>query len=305
MHLTQWTLFIDMLGYRDINGSINCDEKAQEFISFMEANKQIFGLTDSDEVRKRYEKDKIFDLYKYYEIRSCFVSDSLIITYKPKIVDEADRNDLDLTNMHSANALFIIAMRLNVLVFHCFLEKGIFLRGGISNKYCYIKDNFAVGEGLIEAYLAESKYAKNPRIILHPEVEKNTKLMDKVDFIAKNMYSGKSILQKDPADGLYFLDHIGYAIARTDITIPMIANAAKQNLSAYELTCYSVNSYIHRHSEAISKKLTELYSYLESIAPESSEAKNIESVINKFIWLKDYHNSKIAGHKYFSIHAVK
>lgn len=56
MQLTQWTLFIDMLGYREINGSINSEEKAKEFIEFMETNKKIFEYSDSDEIRERYKK---------------------------------------------------------------------------------------------------------------------------------------------------------------------------------------------------------------------------------------------------------
>lgn len=128
MKLTQWTLFIDMLGYRDINGAIDSDDKAEEFVSFMQANREIFSATDSQSVRDQYAKNNGFDLYKYYEISSCFVSDSLIITYKPKEVDDLDNEDLAF--MHSANALFIIAMRLQAFTFHCYSEKGCFFEAG-------------------------------------------------------------------------------------------------------------------------------------------------------------------------------
>lgn len=301
MKLTQWTLFIDMLGYRDINGSINSEEKAKEFIAFMDVNKKIFESTDSKEKKEEYAKDKHFNLYKYYDIQSAFISDSLIFTYQPKDVDE--NISAELACMHSANALFIIAMRLQTFIFNCFLEKGLFLRGGISNKYCYIKDSFAVGEGLIEAYLAESKYAKNPRIVLHPTVEANIDLMEKIQFLAEIMYGGHSIVQKDD-DGLYFLDHLGYAISTTNLKIPMIIQAAQLDPVRHIFTCKSVDNYTRRHAEAISGKLKGLNERLSKLPADSDDAKELELVMKKFIWLKNYHNSKIENHDFLSKYKV-
>lgn len=302
MKLTQWTLFIDMLGYRDINGSINSEEKAKEFISFMDASRKIFELTDSKEKREQYAKDEHFNLYKYYDIQNSFVSDSLIITYQPREVEE--NISVDIQQMHSANALFIITIRLQIFIYHCFREKGIFLRGGISNKYCFIKDNFAVGEGLIEAYLGESKYAKNPRIVLHPSVGINIRLMEKIEFLSKKMYGGKSIIKKD-IDDLYFLDHLGYAISTTDIEIPMIAKAAEKDPSGYLMTCKSVANYTQKHGEEITKKLKEFNEKMSLVDPESEEGKVVASVTGKFVWLKNYHNSKIEHHHALSKYKVK
>ncbi|WP_156309037.1 hypothetical protein [Sphingobacterium endophyticum] len=42
MKLIQWTLFIDMLVYGEINGMIESDKHADEFISFMSKNADIF-----------------------------------------------------------------------------------------------------------------------------------------------------------------------------------------------------------------------------------------------------------------------
>jgi hypothetical protein len=301
LKLTQWTLFIDMLGYREINGNINSEEKAKEFIAFMELNRKIFEFTDSEDIKAKYAKDEFFNLYKYYDIQSAFVSDSLIITYHPKEVDEV--LPTGIPSMHSANALFIIAMRLQTFIFNCFSEKGIFLRGGISNKYCYIKNNFAVGEGLIEAYLGESKYANNPRIVLHPALENNAELMEKIEFISKKMYSGRSLIQKD-ADDLYFLDHLGYAITTIDTDIPMISALARTKPIHYASLCKSVSDYTRRHADAISRKFSDLNEKLSQLAPESEEAKVIKSVISKFIWLKNYHNSKIDKHELLSKYKI-
>ncbi len=50
--LLQWTIFIDMLGYRDINGKIDCDEKAEDFIKFMNSNIEMMSAQDSDSLKR-------------------------------------------------------------------------------------------------------------------------------------------------------------------------------------------------------------------------------------------------------------
>lgn len=300
MQLIQWTLFIDMLGYRDINGAIDSDVAATDFISFMETNKNLIGVTDNDAVKNLY-KNGSFNLYKYYEIHTCFVSDSLIITYKPKDIEEPI--NLNQAYMHSANTLFIITMRLMTFIFNCFREKKLFLRGGISNKYCYIKDNFAVGEGLIEAYLAESTIAKNPRIILHPEIEKNIPLMQMINFLSNTLYGGNLLLKKDTTDNIISLDYLGYMISSIDLKIPMIAALAKNNPTEHLMHHQVANDYFLHHMESVTYKIKELSCKLLE-AQEAKDKKNISSVLEKFLWLKQYHNSKIDGNENFSKYII-
>jgi len=303
MKLIQWTLFVDMLGFSAMNGAVKNEEDAKEFIEFMDNNRKIFEQGDNAPLKKYYESDKYFNLYKYYEIRYAFVSDSLFITYYPKEADDLKNEDLAL--MHSANALFIIMIRLQAFLFHCFAEKGIFLRGGISNKYCYIQENFAVGEGLIEAYQAESKFAKNPRIVLHPEIVKNSKLMDKINLLSNLMYGGKSLLEKDN-DDLYFLDHIRYVLSTTDLSIPMIARSASRNPFGYISQCQTANSYLTKHADAIKKKIQEIEEEIKAATSNSqtSEIEQLRKVADKYYWLRDYHNSRIKQNPKFGRHII-
>lgn len=294
MKLLQWTLFIDMLGYREVNGSISSDRTAEDFIDFMEANKNILDFSNREEVKERYEKDE-FNLYEYYDVDSCFVSDSIIITYKPKEVEKLTNEELKF--MHSANALFIICMRLQTVIFNCFTEKGIFLRGGISSKYSYIKDSFAVGEGVIEAYLAESSIAKSPRIVLHPNIEENKKLIEKIFFLSDVMYGGKSLIQRDSKDGVLFLDYIGFALASSDLKSQSVARAAVVDPVSFLAQKAVTENYVRRHYEALSAKLHELTSRLEAMEAGSEGREKILRVLSKFIWLKEYHNRSIAGVK--------
>jgi len=294
LKLLQWTLFIDMLGYREVNGSISSDRTAEDFIDFMEANKNILDFSNREEVKERYEKDE-FNLYEYYDVDSCFVSDSIIITYKPKEVEKLTNEELKF--MHSANALFIICMRLQTVIFNCFTEKGIFLRGGISSKYSYIKDSFAVGEGVIEAYLAESSIAKSPRIVLHPNIEENKKLIEKIFFLSDVMYGGKSLIQRDSKDGVLFLDYIGFALASSDLKSQSVARAAVVDPVSFLAQKAVTENYVRRHYEALSAKLHELTSRLEAMEAGSEGREKILRVLSKFIWLKEYHNRSIAGVK--------
>ncbi len=302
MKLFQWTLFVDMLGYRDVNGSICSDEDAKDFVEFMEINRSILDFSNRTEVKERYKKDE-FDLYKYYDIDSCFVSDSIIITYKPKEVDESISDELRF--MHSANALFIICMRLQTVIFNCFSEKGIFLRGGISSKYAYIKDNFAVGEGVIEAYLAESEIAKSPRIVLHPNIRENNKLIEKIDYLSELMYGGRSLIQSDPNDGNLFLDYIGHTLSSSSLKSPAVARAALINPIRLIAQKAVTKKFIQRHSEALKRKIDEITGNLEQTESGSKEHEKIERVLSKFIWLKEYQNRSIAGEKELETYLIE
>lgn len=282
-----------MLGYRELNGSIDSDASAQEFMEFMNDNRKILDFTNAPHIVEQYKNNNEFNLYEFYDISHCFVSDSLIITYKPKEAVELDNFDKRL--MHSANALFIISMRLQTFIFHCFAEKGLFLRGGVSNKYCYIKESIAVGEGLIEAYEAESSLAKYPRILIHPSVEKDTGLLEKIDFLGKKMYEGKGILQKDDTDGRLFIDHLGYAIATVDKSIPMIKISAMVQPKRHAAHLQNVQLLVQRHAEQIERKLDELSTRINNASDNGDECKKLKSVLTKFEWLRKYHNSKVAA----------
>lgn len=292
MKLLQWTLFIDMLGYREANGSINSDKNAEDFIGFMESNKNILDFSNREEIREQY-KERNFNLYKYYDIDSCFVSDSIIITYKPKEVEEPKNGNLKF--MHSANALFIICMRLQTIIYNCFTERGIFLRGGISSKYSYIKESFAVGEGVIEAYLAESSIAKHPRIALHPNIEENQQVIDCICFLSDNLYGGKSLIKRDSKDGILFLDYIGNALALADPKSQAVAHEALSNPITFSDQKVVTENYICRHYEALSSKLHELTNSLKEMEADSEEYEKTARVLEKFNWLKEYHNQSIAG----------
>jgi len=303
MKLFQWTLFIDMLGYRDINGEISDDESASEFISFMELNKELLIGFDSQKSRDHYAKFQSFNLYEFYEIKYAFVSDSIIITYVPQEVNS--EKHVNLKFKHSANALFIILMRLQILIFHCFTEKNIFLRGGISNGFCAIKDGFVVGEGLIDAYIAESKKAKNPRIVLSERTASESKIMSSVQDIANEMYNAQSIIKKDD-DGLFFLDYLGYLFAWADENIPMVrANKAK-NPQGFNAQLELAMSYVSKHANIVRRSYSEIADKISNLNPDNSEElKTLNEILKKYEWLKNYHNNSVRGRIGFDLFVIE
>ncbi len=278
MKLEQWVLFIDMLGYREINGQINDDKKADEFLEFMKSNEKIFEDQNNIEIRKSHSSGA-FNLYKYYEIQTTFVSDSLIINYKPiEFIEEGLDNIKRL--MHSANALFIIMNRLQTYIFNCLDKYQVLVRGGISNKYCMIKDNYAVGEGVIDAYYNESSRAIYPRIAISENIINNTLLVRSFNLISEKIYGTESFLKVDH-QGVYYLDYLKY-----NVRIVMTTMAG--DLEALAV----VNGFFAVQKNVIEEKLKNLELKIKKEV-EVKKLENIKKIRSKILWLKDYHDESI------------
>lgn len=279
MKLIQWTLFLDMLGYGELNGQIDSDDKANEFIAFMKKNAQIFDSQNNKEMREGYQ-DSNFDLYKYYDVQHALVSDSLIITYKPREFDE--KINEKLYYLHSANALFIITLRLQEYLYHCLEVKKMFVRGGISIKYSKIDNNFAVGLGIIEAYNIESKIAKYPRIVFSSEILENKNLIEAIEFLSELLYKIPSIISRD--NDIAYLDY-----AKIMVRLGLQGGLNLENMAIYHNFFTNQKNAILFHIDLILKKVKKYRD--EGRVEESS--KIIENVLSKYKWLKDYHNTSI------------
>lgn len=293
MKLLQWTLFIDMLGYKNINGSIDNKEKALELINFMKENAEIFQAQDSSKRKILYSQEE-FNLYEFYEPKYCFVSDSLIISFEPKEIKRKEKFKNEFVR-HSANVAIIIMMRLVVFIFKCYQEKNIFLRGGISNKFSYIDGSIAVGEGVGAAYDGECA-AINPKIILCEDVVSNKKLMKEIRFLSKAMYADDNLYTLD--NGHYFLDYLKMTRVSTDVKSPSIKAFLVRNgmLKLPNLSIENAINIFKRHKEAILHNIEEVNIKSGKIQKEYSgeeldhKNKQIEKILDKYNWLKDYHN---------------
>lgn len=293
MKLPHWTLFIDMLGYKNINGSIDNKEKALELIDFMKKNSEIFK--DQDSLKKRFMYSmQDFNLYDYYEPKYCFVSDSLIISFDPKNINYKEKFKGEFIR-HSANVGILIMLRLVPFIFKCFLEKNIFLRGGITNKFSYIDGSIAVGEGVGAAYDGE-RTAVNPKIILCEDVISNKKLMGQLKFLSKNMYGDDNLYTLD--EGHHFLDYLKITRLTSDVRAPSISSYLKRNglISLPRDNIDNTISIFKRHKESIIHNIEELDKQKKMLSKKYSgdqlikEINKIDYVLKKYEWLKKYHN---------------
>jgi len=206
--LMQWTYFLDILGYGEEQKNIDSQEKADAFINFMKGSKYL--IEGQEQQDKLFYKDKEYDIYDYYEVKTVFISDSFVITVIPKenLFDEDDYY------YFSTFIIMELTFKIFILLEYVLKEKGLFFRGGISNKFTDIdtENLLAVGKGLIEAYSLESKFANVPRILLSKDILNDTKIMSSFLTHSKKYSENFSIFKKDK-DNFYYLDYLGYMLS--------------------------------------------------------------------------------------------
>ncbi len=285
MKLLHWTLFVDLLGYRDINGDVDNLEKAKELIEFMKSNVELFkNQNDSIKLREQYSQSN-FDIFSHYDISFAFISDSLIVSYTPNLESDFPEH---IALSHSANMLLIILQRLISLIYKCVLEKKIFLRGGISNHYSYIDGTFAVGKGVGAAYLAESKKAIYPRVVLADDVVENTKLMKAISWLSNLMYETDLIVDDN---GTRYLDFNRFGVVTLDARSQnkFVIQNAITDPEAYKESIFHQGGILKVYKEAIEFQINKALEIKESMDPE--EQKLYKSLREKYIWLSNYHNN--------------
>lgn len=285
MKLLHWTVFLDLLGYRELNGEVVNEEKALELLEFMNTNKEVFEKQNNNSDMKKHYSESSYNLYEHYTISFAFISDSLIISYTPNLNKDFDE---DTALRHSANSLLIILQRLRLLIYKCALEKKIFLRGGVSNDYSYINGNFAVGKGVGSAYIAETQ-AKYPRVILAEDVIKNEKLMISIDQLSKMMYKVSFI--KDDGDGVKYLDFNTFGRITLDAKSgnPYVIKNAISNPDNYKENILFEGGMLRAYKEAIEFQIKKALILKNTTLV--SEQKLYKSIKEKYLWLSNYHNN--------------
>ncbi|WP_028302626.1 hypothetical protein [Oceanospirillum beijerinckii] len=291
MKLIQWTVFVDMLGFGEINKKIKDQESANKFINFMKSNEELFTRPQTN-LRESYEqhgRSGGFNVYDYYDFDFTFISDSFVISFSPKEVPEIREN---LFYQHSANCLFIISMRLSTFIVNCQKEYGIFLRGGISDKFSKISASFAVGEGVIDAYRVESVVAKYPRIALSESIVENRKLMERLNFIADQMYSGFRIIKQD-VDSVYYLDYLGHQGTFIDQNNDMgRRNIIDQDLAQLQVSFKNYYFMYKTHRDEIVKCIESVVERIEK-SSDPKVLQKLHNVLDKYRWLTKYHNHSL------------
>lgn len=287
MKAVQWTVFIDMLGFKKLNSSVTTDEQAQELIKFMTTNRDVLVQIEANTLQY-YNQNKVFNLYDWYELKSAYISDSIVVTFKPKEVDWEKNADKAL--MHSANALMLIVMRLGALMHKCLLEKEITFRGGISTEYCDISESFAVGAGLSSANEAEGK-AIYARLALADDVVRNTKLMKQIRELFKRMYGDSEFLVKE--GGVTYVNALDIMLAAADMSCPSVAMAIRnpQGRRAVIGARKQAEVFLEAQKALVVKSIREFYAAYRNEYADVGSRKSYRRVLKKYFWLRHYHNA--------------
>ena len=97
-----------------------------------------------------------------------------------------------------------------------FANKGFLTRGGIAVGKLIHTNKHIFGPALVEAYNLESKIARFPRIILHPDVLGVAKYFPSShNSSTDELESVHTCLSKDD-DGYYYIDYIGKVVSELD-----------------------------------------------------------------------------------------
>lgn len=143
------------------------------------------------------------------------------------------------------------------------LNQGMLIRGGVAYGDIYFEKNQTYGPALNQAYELEAKYAVYPRIVLSPDLIKETKSNELMKseshtFEMEFEYIGRLIKQGD--EGLWFIDYI---------------RAMEDELDDPAL----FPGYLLKHKEIICDGTTKF--------------KKINKILSKYLWMAKYHNDFI------------
>lgn len=190
-------------------------------VEILETSKYMVGYVDLLGFKKSIAKDvdnkllnTVYQCYVMAMTGSNMMSAIDKSSYKVKIFSDniiiaipCDPNASDDTN---PIIVFNRIVALMGMLQRIFLEKGIFVRGGITYGELFIDDVMVWGEALLEAYNLENSEAKYPRIIIS---ERMKGIAVETYGNVHEMFYINNI--RTDSDGKYFLDYLNYPLDGT------------------------------------------------------------------------------------------
>jgi hypothetical protein len=234
--------FVDIIGFRERVKDAKNKGKSQElFTDFHEVISTWFN--DIENLDKRMFIEGRKDLYKIRIFTDCIVIGCPISTsgYKPIFIE--GRNEFD-----------IVLSMLNQLQMNM-VNHDYFLRGAIAVDELYMDDVIIYGNGVIEAYEAESKQAKYPRIILIKSAEDKYMEIDKSFVEQKHENDLNRYLYRD-SDKQLFLNYL---------------ESIKIGESNYQFV-----DELEKHKQMVEANLKKNY--------------DKPHILEKYVWTANYHN---------------
>jgi hypothetical protein len=147
--------FIDILGFREMVKESEYDPTRIEFLYSILDYLKDWNISDKwdlkfVEIEEDAQKKGVHNFDIRGKTNSTSFSDSIVVSVK------VDNNINEMTSTLVANLAYIGAI---------LIEKGILFRGGLTSNIIHTQTGTVFGQGLIDAYLLETKSAKYPRIV--------------------------------------------------------------------------------------------------------------------------------------------
>ena len=231
-------IFIDILGTKDNNN----------FDSLFKVNKLFRKLTKEQEE----QDNKEHNLHRIYKRTIFSFSDCAYIIYDYKDgIEENRKNDTILSWVALYNTVYMLQK---------LIKEGYVFRGGITfgDVYYDKNENIVFGPAIVEAYELESKYAKNPRVLIQDSLAiKILEYQNDKENICPGISSiNCEIINKDFEDSKYYINYFNNI------------DCDKEKLKKFIL-------------EQLKK----------------AKNKNNIKLMKKYFWLSEYYKNKIIGIK--------
>lgn len=227
----RYIVFIDILGFKDIvNKSNNDNKKAKEILE---------NLKYIERIKK--ENDEIFKLTSINRKVTIF-SDSIIISYPL---------------LHSESGCFLSLVLDIIYIIIELLDKGVYIRGGMTYGKLYHENNICFGPAMIEAYSLEQE-AIYPRIIIDKKTIEKALESPGLDRYPITFKEIKNLIKIE--DNIYYIDFLSNAPEEIE-------------------ECQKVNNFFSNIKKNITSHL--------------NNKDYSEEVLKKYRWFVNYYNNSI------------
>ena len=267
----KYTAFVDILGFSNfIKNTITNDQEAKKFSH--EVSEQV-GSFLKYRKKEEFPGDNFLKFFESIEFNYAWVSDTFVVSleYNGNILDNNEKNRI------SAMLIYILSLSIGSLCHYFIKNYKLCIRGAVTSKFTFLRENLLLGEGISEAHYLESEIAVNPRVIFSADI-----ITDEIFKILSLEYndSDLQIISKD-SDGYYFVNYLNVL---KDIP-PMIGKMPRVSPEKIKQQAKeNVDSFFYCHKEMIEEELK----------------KNNLKIFSKFLWLKEYHNKTVLKNKYSS-----
>ena len=229
--------FIDILGYMDLISSAEKSDTQNEVLKRLHESLSA-GRTWLEEAYAGSSELKKLTKVDRYVLKA--FTDNIVIAWPIR-----QDGEVEIGNAYSKLSDFQFTMSL----------EGFFVRGGIAVGNAYVDDITVFGDGVTQAYIGESKIARDPRIVLTESAVAAVK--EHLEYYGNPRHAPQTSEFLIDSDGQWFVNYLECVLIAADERGPFYDEFL-------------------RHKSAVERKLLEY--------------KNDPPIFSKYAWVANYHN---------------